>query len=602
MEEVKNCSGEALPVFAIGKVSGCSVVESAIPFGSVWYLKVSVQGRNGENVPSPLAGQFYMLRSQRSGLLLGRPISVYGSRRFSQDSLNVEFLILLKGAGTKELVTLQSGDGIELIGPLGNSWPLPAENAKVLCIGGGVGVAPVAGFASTLPKKSYDFVAAFKSGSYGLNYIAPENLLITTDDGSVGIRGMVTAAVSVESVRKYDVVYACGPMPMLAAIQRICREAKVKCWISMENRMACGLGACLGCTISTKEGNKRCCKDGPIFDSDILNLERIDSPVTSARMERRVPLSGGETPDLGVRIAGVEFANPVFAASGTFGYGSEYAGAIDVDGLGAICSKGLTLEGQPGNTGIRLVETPSGLINSIGLENPGIRHFIENELPIMQGFKAKTIVNLSGKSLETYVKGAELLDKTDIPMIELNISCPNVKAGGMAFGMEAKAANEVVSAVRKATKKPLMVKLSPNAPDLLGVAMAVREAGADAISLVNTFQATAINIETGRPYFENIRAGLSGPAVRPIALRMVYDLCLAMSKLPKEEQIPVVGLGGIEKWQDAVEFIMAGAAAVEVGTATFSHPGAMTEIIKGIRSFMERKGYRTLEDFRGCAL
>lgn len=602
MSELKNCSGEVLPVFAKGKVSGCSVVQSAVPFGSVWYLKVSIEGKNGANVAQPLPGQFYMLRSVRSGLLLGRPISVYNSKRISDTNINVEFLILLKGKGTKELVTLESGDGIELIGPLGNSWPVPAEDKKVLCIGGGVGVAPVAGFAVTLPKKSYDFIAAFKSGSYGLDYIFPEKLTITTDDGSVGIKGMVTAAINSQSIKDYDVVYACGPTPMLACVQKLCEEAGVKCWLSMENRMACGVGACLGCTIKTKEGNKRCCKDGPVFDSKILDFTRIDSPVTSPKMERRSPLASDETPDLSVTIAGVKFENPVFAASGTFGYGSEYSSILDVDSLGGICSKGLTLDGQPGNAGIRLVETPMGLINSIGLENPGIQHFIENELPQMKHFKAKTIVNLSGKTLETYVKGAELLEKTDVPMIELNISCPNVKAGGMAFGMDCTAAATVVKAVRQVTTKPLMVKLSPNAPDLIGVAMAVKEAGADAISLVNTFQATAINIETGRPYFENIRAGFSGPAVKPIALRMVYDLCLAMNKLPPEERIPVVGLGGISTWQDAVEFIMAGAAAIEVGTATFGNPTAMTEIVKGLKDFMAKKGYKTLNDFRGCAL
>ncbi len=602
MSLLKKCSGEPLPIFVTGKVSGCSVVKTAVPQGSIWYLKVNVKGADGKKLDSPVPGQFYMLRSKHSGLLLGRPISVYGFKKLADDDLNVEFLILLKGEGSKELVSLESGDEIEILGPLGNNWPAPKKGAKVACFGGGVGVAPVAGFASTLPKKSYDFYAAFKSGSYGLDYIFPEKLVITTDDGSVGIKGMITAAVDVEAVKKYDVVYACGPEPMLAAIQKICAEAKVKCWLSMENRMACGLGACLGCTISTKEGNKRCCKDGPVFDSAIIDFTKIDSPVTSPKMARRAPLSEKEESDLSVTIAGVKFNNPVIAASGTFGYGSEYAPILDVDALGGICSKGLTLDGQPGNKGVRLIETPMGLINSIGLENPGIKHFIAHELPEMRKFKAKTIVNLSGKSLETYVEGAKLLEKTDVPMIELNISCPNVKAGGMAFGMEAESAKTVVRAVREVTKKPLMVKLSPNAPDLTGVAMAVKDAGADAVSLVNTFQATSINIETGRPHFENIRAGFSGPAVKPIALRMVYDLCLAMKNLPENERIPVVGLGGICCWQDAVEFIMAGAAAVEVGTATFAHPTAMTEIIEGLKAFMKRKGYKSLDDFRGCAL
>ena len=291
----------------------------------------------------------------------------------------------------------------------------------------------------------------------------------------------------------------------------------------------------------------------------------------------------------------------MIAASGTFGYGSEYASIFDVNKLGGICSKGLTLQARPGNTGCRLVETPSGLINSIGLENPGIAHFIEHEIPSMLALKPVTIANLSGSSLETYVEGAKLLDQTDVPMIELNISCPNVKAGGMGFGMDRELASSVTQAVREVTKKPLMVKLTPNAPDLIGIAMAVREAGADALSLVNTFQAMSIDLNTGRPAFDNIRAGFSGPAVKPIALRMVYDVVQAMNKLPEKERIPVVGLGGISCWQDAVEFLMAGASAIQVGTATFANPNSMIEIVQGLRSYMKARGFKSIKEFRGIA-
>ncbi|MBQ0051377.1 MAG: dihydroorotate dehydrogenase [Treponema sp.] len=642
MSEIKSCSGEVLPVFAVGLVESVKEVKGAVPEGSVYDLTLTVSNCSVKKVCAPKAGQFYMLRAVKSGLLLGRPISIYHSD-FNEkgDSLTVEFLILRKGKGTEELCNLEKKDEVEMIGSLGNYWPEVADGAKIAIVGGGVGVAPVAGFASTLKNKSYDFFAAFKSGSYGLENVKANKLVITTDDGSVGIKGMITAAIDAESVKNYDAVYACGPTPMLAYIQKICLEAGVQSWLSLENRMACGLGACLGCTIKTAEGNKRCCKDGPIFDGKILDFTKTYSEVTSPRKRsldcarddnngnknvistgagdnknvistgtddsKNVISTGAEggmekSVDLSVKVAGVSFNNPVIAASGTFGYGSEYSTVFDVNGLGGICSKGLTLEARPGNPGQRLVETPSGLINSIGLENPGIQHFIDHELPEMLKFEATAIANLSGSTLETYVEGAKLLDKTDIPMIELNISCPNVKAGGMAWGMDCTAAGTVVKAVREVTKKPLMVKLSPNAPDLIGVAMAVKEAGADAISLVNTFQATSINIETGRPVFENIRAGFSGPAVKPIALRMVYDLCSAMNKLPESERIPVVGLGGISCWQDVVEFIMAGAQAVEVGTATFGNPYAMRDMVAGLELFMLRKGYKTLDDFRGCAL
>jgi len=306
--------------------------------------------------------------------------------------------------------------------------------------------------------------------------------------------------------------------------------------------------------------------------------------------------------DLSVNIAGVQFKNPVIAASGTFGFGEEYAQLVNVDALGGICSKGLTLEARQGNTGKRLHETASGLINSISLENPGIETFIKRQLKTMLSFDTVSIANLSGSTIESYVKGARLLDETEIPMIELNISCPNVKQGGMAFGLDPISAAEVTTAVRKATRKPLIVKLSPNAPKLLSVAEAVQESGADALSLINTIQAMAINIERGKPVFDNVKAGLAGPAIKPIALSMVWDVCKMMHEKKEKDRIPVIGLGGIRNWIDAVEFIMAGASAIQVGVATFANPQAMEEIIAGIETFMKRKNYTTIEDFRGLAL
>lgn len=654
----------------------------------------TVSDKNNRAVVPPKAGQFFMLRREPSKTLLCRPISVFrvedetgalafqgaeesasfGEGRqgadanersevdvdnaFEGDSgLFITFLILLKGQGTLELCSLKEGDFVTGIGPLGNEFPRPeaageagvasqtgiadktddafkASGASRVCIiGGGIGVAPVAGFASTLAAGSYDFYACFKSGKYGLEYVEPAKLVITTDDGSEGIKGMLPDAFTAEQAAEYSAVYACGPEPMLRYVQNVCAEAGVRCWLSMEARMACGVGACLGCTITTTEGNRRCCKDGPVFDGATLIFpERKPAaskkvqPAVSGNPElgassagaggllakaealaagvssRSSTVSEENSPDLSVTIAGVRFQNPVIAASGTFGYGSEYADLVDVNALGGICSKGLTLEPRAGNTGNRLVETPSALINSIGLENPGIAHFIEHELPSMLEFKAVTLANLSGSSEETYVEGAKLLDATDVPVIELNISCPNVKCGGMAFGLNPDTAAQITAAVRAATKKPLVVKLSPNAPDLVAVAHAVRKAGADAISLVNTFQATAINIETGRPVFDNIRAGLSGPGIKPIALRMVMDVCQSMKALPEDEQIPVIGLGGISTWQDTVEFIMAGASAIEVGTATFADPTCMNRIVDGLRAFMKRKGYKAIEEMRGLAL
>ena len=294
-------------------------------------------------------------------------------------------------------------------------------------------------------------------------------------------------------------------------------------------------------------------------------------------------------PDLSVNIAGVVLRNPVIAASGTFGYGREYEGLLDISALGGICTKGLTLRAQPGNNGTRLHETAAGLMNSIGLENPGVAAFIENELPRLRGLGPAVIANLSGSTLDDYAEGARLLDASCVDMIELNISCPNVKAGGMAFGLDPETAAAATGRVRQAApNKPLMVKLSPNAPDLNRVAQSCVAAGADALSLVNTFKAMAIDINKRKLIFDNVSAGLSGPCIRPIALRMVWELCGTV-------KVPVVGLGGIACAADALEFLLAGAAAVQVGSATFAHPPLMNEIIAGILVYMKEKGFTCLE-------
>ena len=599
----KDCQGVPYPVFAKGVVSECAPVVGAVPFGSVYLLKVLLEAGSQE----PAAGQFYMLHAVRSDVLLGRPISVFHSEVLGAEDGNrieLSFLILLKGKGTKELCSLDFGDLVNLIGPCGNRFPNPEVeyfDQRVLIIGGGIGVAPVAGFAETLPAGSYDFYASFKSGSYGLENLKANKLVITTDDGSVGVHGMLPAALTEETLREgnYSAVYACGPTPMLAYIQKICQAVGVKCWLSMEAHMACGVGVCLGCVIDTTEGKKRCCKEGPVFDGDILIFKPITEVAGIKVQPRREPLAEGQEPDLSFTLKGVKFQNPVIGSSGCFGFGVEYKSLFDVNRLGGISSKGLTLEPRQGNDGIRLHETPAGLMNSIGLQNPGIPHFIEHELPEMLKLKPVAIANLSGSSIETYTEGAKLLDATEVPVIELNISCPNVSAGGAAFGMTCVGAESAVRAVRAVTKKPLIVKLTPQSHELEKVALACIEAGADAISLCNSFQGIAIDIERGVPVFDKLKAGFGGPAVRPIAVRLVYEVVEAINKLPAEKRVPVIAIGGAATWEDAVEFIMAGASAIQVGSATFANPNAMIEIIDGLSAFMKRKGYRTLGEMKG---
>lgn len=293
-----------------------------------------------------------------------------------------------------------------------------------------------------------------------------------------------------------------------------------------------------------------------------------------------------------VEICGVEFKNPVIAASGTFGFGREYAEYFPLSRLGGISSKGLTLNKKDGNKGTRIYETASGILNSIGLQNPGIEGFIKDELPFMEKQDTIILANVGGSTIDEYMVSVEKLNETNIDMIELNISCPNVKEGGMAFGIKSKIAYEVVSEVRNACTKPLIVKLSPNAENIVEMAESCTKAGADGLSLVNTFSGMAIDIYNRKPVFKNIIAGLSGPCIKPIALRMVYEVSRAVD-------IPIIGLGGIMNYKDAIEFIMAGAHCIQVGTGNFIKPDISIDIIEGIEQFMKEEGIESIEEIRG---
>ena len=296
--------------------------------------------------------------------------------------------------------------------------------------------------------------------------------------------------------------------------------------------------------------------------------------------------------NLQTTICDIKFKNPIIAASGTFGFGEEYNELYDVSCLGGISSKGLTLKPKDGNEGIRVYETPSGMMNSVGLQNPGIEAFIEHGIANMRRFNNVLIANMGGHSMEDYTTGAAMLSAADIDMLELNISCPNVKSGGMAFGIKADVAKEVVSAVRKVCTKPLIVKLSPNAENIVDMALACEEAGADALSLVNTFQAMAIDLHKRKPVFNNVYAGLSGAAIKPIALRMVHSVC-------KQVKVPVIGIGGISSATDVLEFVMAGASAIQIGTVNFNDPLAGKHIVDELESLCQKEGIESLEEIRG---
>ena len=298
--------------------------------------------------------------------------------------------------------------------------------------------------------------------------------------------------------------------------------------------------------------------------------------------------------DLRTSIGKLQLANPVMTASGTFGYGTEFADFVDLERHGGVIVKGTTLHPREGNPYPRMAETPAGMLNAVGLQNKGVDYFCEHIYPTIKDYKTNMIVNVSGSAIEDYVATAERINALEhIPAIELNISCPNVKQGGMAFGVTAKGAAEVVSAVRKVYDKTLIVKLSPNVTDITEIARAAEAAGADSVSLINTLLGMAIDAERRRPVLSTVTGGMSGPAVKPIALRMVWQVAKAVN-------IPVVGLGGISNGTDAIEFMLAGASAIEVGTANFVDPSVTGKIVDEINAYLDRHGYASVRDIIGA--
>lgn len=299
-------------------------------------------------------------------------------------------------------------------------------------------------------------------------------------------------------------------------------------------------------------------------------------------------------PNMEVNIGALKLKNPVMTASGTFGFGREYNEFYNLSKLGAVVVKGLTLKPREGNRTPRIAETPAGILNSVGLQNPGIDAFLEHELPFLRQYDTKIIANIAGSTVEEYCEMAERLGP-NVDAVELNISCPNVKEGGVAFGTKCESVYNITKSVKQHCKVPLIVKLSPNVTDITEIALAAEEAGADCLSLINTLLGMAIDINSRKPMLANVVGGLSGPAVKPVAVRMVWQVAQAV-------KVPVIGMGGISSWQDAVEFILAGANAIAIGTYNFINPYATIEILDGIQEYMKKNDYINIESLRGKIL
>ncbi|SNS10600.1 dihydroorotate dehydrogenase (NAD+) catalytic subunit [Anaerovirgula multivorans] len=300
-------------------------------------------------------------------------------------------------------------------------------------------------------------------------------------------------------------------------------------------------------------------------------------------------------PSLKINIAGVEFKNPVMTASGTFGSGREYGEFVDLNKLGAVVVKGVSSVAWKGNPTPRVAETYGGMLNSVGLQNPGVEEFVKKDIPFLKQYDTKIIVNIAGKTVEEYCAVAERLSSEAVDMIELNISCPNVKEGGVCFGTDSQMAEYVTREVKKYTKQPLIVKLSPNVTDIVEIAKAAEAGGADVLSLINTLTGMAIDIHKRKPVLANIVGGLSGPAIKPVAVRMVYQVAHAV-------KLPIIGMGGIMLGEDAIEFILAGATAIAVGTANFMNPRATIDVLEGMEGYMKQYGYQEMKEIRGKLL
>ena len=612
-------SGTAAPQGAGGPASVLRSTERAealehAPMGAGYrLLRLSAPQTAGAARP----GQFVHVRVP--GLdpaALRRPFSICDARDGVLTILYKEV-----GRGTAALAAVRPGDAVDVLGPLGRGFPLPPAGARAVLVGGGYGVAPLHFLARAIR-------AAAPGGPAPVLFVggrsAPDVLLTdwferlgvevrpATNDGSLGAKGLVTApldawldARAADSSAPPAVLYACGPGPMLRAVDERAIVRGLPAWISLDRRMACGVGACLGCTqrVRTEGGQTlaRVCADGPVFPQGSIVWDDGLAVIPDER-----PATVGGTPDLSVNLGGLRMKNPVTVASGTFGYGKDYAEFLDLRRLGAVTCKGICLEPAPGNEQPRIAEVRAGMLNAIGLQGPGVREFVRTALPFLRGLGVPAICNVWGHSVEEYAEVARILsDEEGVSGIELNVSCPNVHGGGAAFGTDPRVLASVVAASRAATRLPLFVKLAPNVPDVTVFARAAEEAGADALSISNTIPAMTIDVERRRPFLANVQGGLSGPALHPVAVRLVWQAAAAV-------RIPILGMGGIVTPEDAIEFLCAGATAVAVGTANFVDPTTALRVIDGIRDYMVRHGLARVADIaiphscapawtRGCA-
>jgi dihydroorotate dehydrogenase (NAD+) catalytic subunit len=592
----------------------CEVTENRASGG---YRIFSLLDREG---PEPQAGQFYMLATEQHWEEQGgRP---YLPRAFSvadlgseESGTRLDFLIEGIGPGTDRLCELEVGERVWVNGPLGNCFSSPKElsphAAGAILVGGGIGIAPLALWRRHLAARNVPtrVLLGFRDERHsgGLDDLfACCEVALASDDGHVGHRGYVTdllAAMLEGDDARSAAVYACGPPPMLDAVAALCSSQDVACELAMESPMACGFGACFGCAVPKPGGDGyiRLCVDGPVIrgggeGGGIPPVAGFSASGTEAVREGR---RGGkqdaaaraDTPTLSlqgtttsVEFCGLELGHPVINASGTFDaiaarrvYGDEL---LEEFPFSAFVSKTITLEARVGNEPQRIWETPAGMINSIGLPNKGLEGFIADDLPQLAELPVPLIVSVMATGHEDFSRMVAALDeREEVTAFELNVSCPNVHSG-LIVGEQPEETMALLEALRPSTGKPLIVKLTPNVANPADVAVAAEEGGADAVSLINTLKASAMNPTTGRPGIAAGHGGLSGPAVRPVAVAQVRAVAAAVG-------VPIVGMGGICSRADAAEMLSAGATVVAVGTESFRDPRAGNRIAAELSEHFE---------------
>ncbi len=577
---------------------------------------------DGDSYP----GCFFQLLPRNE--YLRRPISLCGSGEGY-----IELAIRVQGSGTHEIASRCIGDAVECFGPLGRGFEV-GKGGRFLVVGGGIGVAPLQPLVRELrklnPESIIDFVEGFRDIPYlteMATHIATEDLEINLDSYEfMGVncsRGMVGPLVETLLLQNhYDEVFACGPEVMLDALGRMFLERGYDAQLLTEAHFACGVGACLGCTRETNRAEKyaRVCADGPMFRASEVVLGAGKCSCGSARSDLDASLDfginlntgadaekycherGGAKPQIGVdaevcsdgalavSLGGLNLKSLLTMASGTFGFGREYEQFFDIGILGAVSVKGLTLAPKHGNPGRRVVEVSSGMINSVGLQNPGVEHFLKHETALLKSKGVAIIANINGESVEDLVQLAEIVAPY-ADAVELNISCPNVAAGGMSFGTDPKSTEEVVRAVRKVVDKPLIVKLTPNVTDITEIAKVCEAEGADILSLINTVTGLAVDYKTGRKPLSRGFGGMSGAAVKPIALKHI-------SAVSSSVALPIIGMGGISSARDVIEFLQVGASAVAIGTAIFRDPLLPVKIDADLRKYLQKIGVKTIRELK----